>query len=293
MILKLWIPAFAGIQSLFLELIVNLSSLLLAASGIFYLAAFFLHLGSFSGAKMNRAAFAFLRVGFLVSTFFLAAEAIDRGFFLPVANLAQALAFFAWSLAFIYLVLLVKVQSESFGLILSPILTLLVFAAFFSKGIQDSRPLNPALLNPYFVVHIISAFFSYACFTLSFSAGLLYLIQHRQLKTRNAGTWYHKLPSLEELERLIYQPILWGAPLLIVTLAVGFIWSKASFGEFWIWDPKTLATAVTAILYLAIVTLRGTSFLRGRQAAVLSLIAFAFVIVSFVGVRFIASSHNL
>jgi ABC-type transport system involved in cytochrome c biogenesis permease subunit len=261
-------------------------------AGICYAAAFVFHLFSFSGMKTNRPAFALVRIGFLVSTFYLAAEAIEHGFFLPVANLSQALAFFAWSLAFVYLVLLVKIQSESFGLILSPILTLLLTGAYFTQTAGEPLAVKPVLLNPYFVMHIISAFFAYASFTLSFAAGILYLMQHRELKMRHAGTFYHRLPSLEELERLIYQPLLWGAPLLIVTVIVGFIWSKAAFGEFWIFDPKTIATAITALLYFVILYLRSVSMLRGRQVAVLSLVAFGLVIFSFVGTRFIGGSHS-
>ena len=51
------------------------------------------------------------------------------------------------------------------------------------------------------------------------------------LKSKNAGTFYHKLPSLEELEKLIYQPMIWGASLLGLAVVIGLVWSKAAMAS--------------------------------------------------------------
>ena len=272
----------------------SIAFLLLILTCVLYGLSFIMHLRSFSGKEGHRFAFALMRIGFLCATFYLAAEATQQDFFLPVSNLSQALAFFAWSLAFVYLVLLVKIQSESFGLILSPILFILLVAAGVSKALLPVSAVSTseAFSNPYFVLHIAGAFFAYASFTLSFSAGILYLIQQRELKVKNAGTFYHKLPSLEELEKLIYQPLIWGTPLLALAVGVGMVWSKLAYGEYWLADPKTILTMMAGILYTVILGLRYGASLRGKQAALLSLATFALVIFSFVGTRFIQSSHN-
>lgn len=273
----------------------TLSFWLLVLSGVFYGTAFVFHFLSFSGAyeKGHRFALTLMRAGFLVSTFYLAEEAVESGFFLPVANLSQAMVFFGWCLAFVYLVLLVKIQTDSFGLIMAPILGLLALLGMLSKmWIPAVEPPKPILMHPYFTLHIASAFFAYASFTLSFSAGILYLIQHHELKTKKAGTFYHKLTSLEELERLVYQPLFWGAPLLVIAMAIGFAWSKSVFGEFWLFDPKTIATLVTVIFYAVLLYLRAASVLHGRQVALLSLVAYVLVVFSFVGTRFLEGSHN-
>ena len=274
----------------------KLSLTLLTLSGVCYSIAFFYHLLSFWGVREDgyRPASAFMRIGFLIGTFYFAAEAIEHGFFLPVANFSQAAAFFAWSLAFVYLVLLVRIQSESFGLILTPILLFLMGSAAWSAARTGgpAESVLPTLLNPYFTVHIASAFFAYASFAISFAAAVLYLMQHHELKAKHAGKFYHKLPSLEELERLIYQPILWGAPLLLAAVAIGVVWSKSAYGHYWLQDPKTLATAATAFVYLAILYLHYVSAQRGKQPVVLSVIAFMLVLFSFVGMRFVQGSHN-
>lgn len=271
----------------------NISLVLLTLSGFCYFVAFLLYLISFSTTwgKTKHPAFFLLRLGFFLGTFYFAAEAVEEGFFLPVANLSQALAFLAWAIAFVYLVLLVPVQHESFGLVLAPLLSLFVTGACLTAK-AASLPPPQIMMNPYFVIHIISAFFAYASFTLSFAAGVLYLIQYRELKLKHTGRLYHKLLSLEALEKLIYQPILWGLPLLVITVGIGFVWSKAVYGEIWLLDPKTVAILATLGLYSIILYLYYISSFRGKKVALLSLVAFFFLLFTFVGTRFMEGQHN-
>lgn len=270
----------------------TLSLTILILSGAGYLLAFLFYLRSFFSTEeaSHRAASLSMRIAFLLATFYFAAKAVENNYFLPVTNLSEALAFFAWSLAFVYLVLLARKQSDSFGIILTPVLILLMIAS----GLSFYRSAEPMSLphNPFFTVHIVSAFFAYASFAISFAAGALYLIQNHELKAKRAGTFYHKLPSLEELEKLMYQPMIWGAFLLLSAVGIGFIWSKSAYGEYWVFDPKTIATLVVVFLYFAILAFRQFSVLRPKRGAVLSLVAFMLVIFSFVLPRFIEGSHN-
>ncbi len=265
---------------------------MLSLSAAAYLAAFFLHLGSFRdpAARTHRPGFALMRVGFLLATFYLVTEAVRRGAFLPIAGMSEALAFFAWSLAFVYLVLLVSAQIDSFGLILTPVLLLFTAVAALTAVPGSGGYQVPP--NPVFMLHILAAYFAYASLTISFVAGILFLIQSRELKARRAGTFYHKLPSLESLENLIYQPMIWGASLLLAAVILGFVWSLTAFGELWLLDPKTLAASATSLFYFFILCLRYRASLRARKGALLALAAFALVIFSFVGTRFIEGSHD-
>lgn len=270
----------------------NLPFFILVVSAMVYGVSFLLHLSSFRNAqrKNHRRAFTLMRLGFLLSTFYFAAEAMQKNVMIPVAGLSEALAFFAWSLAFVYLVLLARAQSDSFGLILTPVLLFLT-----SGAILTSHPGSvsfPLPQNPFFMVHILSAFFAYACYAISFAASVLYLIQNHELKSKQAGTFYHQLPSLEELEKLIYQPMIWGTCLLMSAVMIGFLWSKSAYGVFWMRDPKTVSTVATTLVYFVILYLRFVASLRAKKGAVLTLAAFILVLFSFVGTRFIEGSHN-
>jgi len=270
----------------------NTSALILGFSAALYGSAFLLHMVSFFGnhEKVHRTAFRLMQTGFITATFYFIVEAATLATFFPVADIAHALAFFSWSLGFVYLVLLSQIRSDSFGLVLTPVLAALMISACLTEVLPSKGSVPPA--NPFFMLHILCAFFAYASFAISFAAALLYLIQRHELKTRRAGAFYHKLPSLEELERLIDQPMFWGASLLVAAILIGFYWSKTAFGVYAFSDPKTIATFLVTLLYGVIVALRFGSHLRAKHAAVLSVAAFALVILSFVGMRFIQGSHN-
>jgi ABC-type uncharacterized transport system permease subunit len=270
----------------------NLSLTLLWTSCLFYLLAFVFHAFSFQapGKEKHALAFGFMRLGFLVSTFYFFAEAVEHRYFLPVTHASSAMAFFAWSLGFVYLVLLVGIQSEPFGLILTPVL--LAFSTLAGLSFRaDAQPLGLPE-DAYFAVHVVTAFFAYACFTISFAASVLYLIQQRELKSKQPGQFYYKLPALEALEKLIFQPMVWGAGLLLTAVTVGFLWSKAAFGSYWLADPKTLAALATVACYAAILYLHYIFALRGQRVIVFSLVAFGMVIVTFLGMRLIDGSHQ-
>lgn len=270
----------------------TLSIELLTGSCLFYFTALVFHVFSFWGTGRERHGVGFMcmRIGFLLSTFYFFGEAVEHRYFLPVTHASQAMAFFAWSLAFVYLVLLVRIQSESFGLILTPILWGFSLLACISYR-ADSLPVTfPA--DAYFAVHVVSAFFAYACLTISFAASVLYLIQQHELKSKHPGRFYHKLPALEALEKLIFQPMVWGACLLFLAVGVGFLWSKAAFGSYWFSDPKTVATLSTVLCYGIILYLHYVVSMRGKRVVVFSLVAFGMVIVTFLGVRLIEGSHS-
>jgi ABC-type transport system involved in cytochrome c biogenesis permease subunit len=271
---------------------VTLPLSILCAAGLLYLVAFLLHLVAFLGGweRANRWALVWVRVGFLIHTFFFFfSEPVVAGAYghtplpIPVSSFGQVMAFFSWALAFVYLVLLSRIQSESFGLILAPLLSLLVGMGLlkFSAG---QIPMASGL-DPYFILHLGTAFFAYASFTLSFVAGILYLVQYRELKQKRGGTFYHRLPSLEALEGLIYQPMAWGVFLLVLAIGVGLLWAKSAFGTYWLGEPKTITTIGIALFYLALVYVHYGRSSRGKRVVVMSLIAFGFVFLNFFGMN--------
>ncbi len=270
-------------------------SLLILAS-FFYLMAMVGHVLSFADLRErgHQEAVWMLKVGFLISSIYFVFEAYQRHSFLPVVSHDQVLVFLAWSLAFVYLVLLSQSRSDSFGLILMPILLALTVLAIptrlFCKDLHST--LKPELMTVTFAVHIMSAFLAYACFGLSFAASILYYIQHRQLKTKQTGCFYHKLPSLENLDRLLTHAIGWGALLLAIAVGVGIYWSKAAFGHYWIFDLKTIVTVCWIFLYIRLFEGRLSSRRSARSTAFWAAACFLLVMISFIGLRFVPKSHD-
>lgn len=263
-----------------------------------YGVALLFHVLSFTGImkKGGRAGYGALQAGFLLGTLYFLSRGLQSGYFLPVVNMSAALAFFAWTLAFVYLVLIGKARTESFGLILALILFILVLGAVMTHGrgrdIQAMFRAYPYLLNPYFALHVVSAFFAYASFTVSFVASVLYLVECRELKNRQASGFYHKLPSLKRLERMVSRPLLWGIPLLLITVVSGFVWAKSAFGSFMLVDPKTIVTMMLLGFYGTILWRYWLTAVRGKEIASLSVLSFAFIVAGFITTYLLSCRHN-
>ena len=264
--------------------------LCLLISALFYFSAATLYVISFLSGNLKNEdkAFFMMRLGFVLASVYLSIEALQYGFKFPILNFSHVLAFFSWALAFLFFIPLARLKARSFGLILAPALFLLNSAAIW----HAPDPAYSMNVKIYFVLHIVFAFFAYASLMLSFTAALLYLIQHHELKRRRAGTFYHHLPNLEVLDQLTYQPMIFGIVLLICAVAVGMLWSHDAYGQVWMNDPKTFLTFITIGLYGFLISLRFGTAMRNSRIALLSLLVFCFLIGSFIGGRYLTGKHS-
>ena len=63
-----------------------------------------------------------------------------------------------------------------------------------------------------------------------------------------------------------------------ITLIVGSIWGRPTWGTYWVWDARLTSTAILFFLYLGYLALRRTGATadeRGKRCAIAALIAFA------------------
>ena len=267
----------------------SLSLILLSLVVGAYFSALVLFVRGFLGAdrEMGRWAGHLMELGFLLQTIWIFAEMFAGSrmspaeFHLPVTNVGEASGFFAWSLAFIYLVLLRRLQIEAFGLVLIPVLLIFLIPSFFSFPV--SRTLLAYFGDPYFLIHILTAFFGYASFALSFIGASLYLFLDQALKRKSPVQIYREFPPLEDLERFVFRTIFWGLLLLGGAILTGALWSKTVFGSFILKEPKSLASLLTWVVYLVIMYLHTVLSIKGRQIVRMSLIAFVLVLFTFLG----------
>jgi len=157
----------------------------------------------------------------------------------------ETLSFLAWTIVGIYLLVEWKYKVYVLGSIVSPIaFVLLILMAIISEGKID---VPPYLHSVWFPLHVGFAFLGNALFSLAFAAGIMYLIQERQVKGHHLG---------------------------IIT---GFIWSKEVWGTFVNLNPRAVSSIITWLLYATLLTGRVTVGWRGRRAAVLAITGFAIV----------------
>ena len=143
------------------------------------------------------------------------------------------------------------------------------------------------------IVHTVSSLLSYVAFLTAFGAGGLFLIQERQIKRKRMGVLFHRLPSLDQLERVNVLAIGLGFALLTVGLSWGLVGSRLLRGVWWTGDPKEILSATLWICYLILWLARLLATMRGRRVAWLSVGMFCVVLFTFVGAgTFLGSWHH-
>lgn len=142
------------------------------------------------------------------------------------------------------------------------------------------------------IVHMSCSLLSYVAFLVAFIVGWLFLIQERQLKQKHMGWWFHRLPSLDRLDRMNVFAIGVGFSLLSIGVACGLIGARLWHGRWWTGDPKECLTAVLWASYLILWLVRLRATLRGRRVALLSILGFSLALFTLLGAtRWLPSWH--
>lgn len=226
--------------------------------------------------------------GFVLLTVFFFLRWQSTGF-LPVSNMFESLAFFIWAVALVYLVVEYFFNLPTLASFLLPII--MVFSIIATIVARGPDAMDPKLKSVWFFLHVVFAFIGYAAFVMAFASALMYLLQRRQLKSKKSfSSILHKLPSLEVLDNLNQKLINMGFPLFTISIAVGIYWAHESniLGPDWNKDPKIVFTGITWLLFAALFHIRLLSVVRGKRVAHLTIVAFIFMLLTFLGSKFLA-----
>ena len=140
------------------------------------------------------------------------------------------------------------------------------------------------------VVHTACSLLSYVAFLVACVAGILFLVQERQLKRRTVGVLLQTLPPLETLDQVNFTAIGIGFWLLTVGVVCGLLGSKQLLGRWWTGDPKEYAALLLWGCYAGLWLIRLRATLRGRRVALLSALGFSLVLFTFLGVSHLLPS---
>ena len=227
-----------------------------------------------------------LGAGAVLHALDLAARGLQAGN-IPVANFAETLSFLAWVTALAALILIVRPRMFVIGAYAAPAIAI---AMGVSTAMSSERRLIlPAPLQSVWLpIHVSLAIVGYAMFILAASVSLVYLAYESRLKAkRPLKTNTERMPSLEKLDRINYSLLVWGFVMLSAAIITGAIWADATWGHFWSWEPKESWSLVIWILYAALLESRLTVGWRGRRSAALTIVVFAVLVSSFVGVSLV------
>ena len=210
----------------------------------------------------------------------------------PLSNMYESLVFFSWCIAFLYLLWERKLKSKAMGALALPFAFAFNAYASLAPGISAKiDPLIPALQSNWLHAHVITCFLSYAAFAISCGVSIIYLVKLRKEREGEKDEGVTGLfPPLDSLDELIYRTIAVGFPLLTIGIVTGAAWADYAWGAYWSWDPKETWSLITWFVYAIFLHARFTRDWRGRRTAMLSIIGFVAVIVTYFGVNFFISS---
>ena len=238
---------------------------------------------------IHRIAYAFLLAGFLSHSIGLVLL-IGQIKQLPVTTLPQTFSLFAWAIVGSYLAFQLKFNIRVLGTFVSPlaVIFMLLSSAIPGKIIPTSQLSE----NFWLILHVTTIFIGNAIFALAFCAGIMYLLQERQIKTKSFGLLYRRLPSLETLDSLNSVCLTFGFPLITIGLISGFVYAGAVLRSFWHWDPKEILAVITWLIYAVLLHERLAVGWRGRRAAIMAIIGFSIILVTFVGATLVLKGHH-
>lgn len=142
------------------------------------------------------------------------------------------------------------------------------------------------------LLHMLCSLLSYGAFLVAFVAGVLFLVQERQLKHKRMGLLFHRLPSLGALDRINFLAIGAGFALLSLGMALGLIGVRVWLGRWWMDDAKTYLAVVLWFAYLGLWVMRLRATMRGRPVAFLSVLGFCLVLFTFIGASWLRPSAH-
>ena len=132
----------------------------------------------------------------------------------PITNLFEVFIFLAWSVALIYMLVGAAYRLSLMGAFTAPLVLLLQGFALIAP-IDTRHPVN-AQVNSWLEFHASISLVAYGAFALACIAGVMYLLQERQLKTHHLHSIFYHLPPLTNLFAAITRLLWWGFALYTV-----------------------------------------------------------------------------
>jgi heme exporter protein C len=128
-------------------------------------------------------------------------------------------------------------------------------------------------------VHVPSAWIAMIAFLVVFVCSILYLWRRDER---------YDMVSASAAEI--------GVVLTGLTLALGSIWGKPTWGVWWTWDPRLTSTAILFMIYAGYLALRGFTEdpeRRARWSAAIGILAFLNVPIVYLSVRWWRTIHQI
>jgi len=245
-------------------------------------------------------------LAWLVQTAYLVNLGLDRHT-IPVTTAFESGMVLSWMVGLIGLYLMAhSTRHTAVGLFVLPlVIGLATVAAWWAPRESDWQHWG-GVTAFWGTVHGIFLMAGAVFSCIAFAAGLMYLAQSHRLKTKKPPRIGLALPSLEQSERVNRGAITLAFPLLTFGLVIGVILGVLTHRQHggpimvttaplsWT-DPKVVSMIITWGVFAVLLHARFRPAMRGRSMMMLSIIAFAFLVFTWVGVTALKlpTTHNV
>ena len=142
------------------------------------------------------------------------------------------------------------------------------------------------------ISHAFIIFASYAAFALALLTGVLFLAQESRLKHKDPRVLDASALPLELLDRINLYAVIAGFALFSIGMLEGSRLARLEWGSYFNADPKELWSLATWAAYAAVLGLRLTRGLRGRRVVFLSVMSFALLAFTALGVNYLTATRH-
>ena len=212
---------------------------------------------------------AMMAMAFVFQTAFL----VERGKAIghcPLTNLFEVLVFLSWSIALFYFLIGPAYRLSLLGMFTEPLVCLLQIVALLAPVDMPHQPFPPH--SRWLEFHAAVSVMAYGAFAMAGVAGVMYLAQERQLKTRRLGAIFFQMPPITDLATANLR-LLWTGLLLLTigqasAVAIGvkvaprvLIWGAAMWGSYLLlllarrWGPRRISLLSVVVFVLSVLAL--------------------------------------
>jgi len=175
-----------------------------------------------------------------------------------------------------------------------------IFLAYGVTWYEGTMPPVPSLQSYWAKIHVPIVVSSYAAFLVAFVFSCMYLFKYYAEQSAPGARgdtlvarWLSALPSLAQLDVIVYRAVAIGLPLISIGIITGAMWAKEAWGAYWQWDPKETAALFSWIIYLAYMHLHTRHSWRGLRTSWVSVVGFLSIIFCYLGVNiWISGLHS-
>ena len=158
------------------------------------------------------------------------------------------------------------------------IAALVVVAASIFRGVTVEPDVTQGDVQRIMYVHVPAAWLAFLAFGITVIGSIGWL------RTRNRR-WDRLAASSAEI----------GVLFTGLAILAGMIWARPVWGQFWVWEPRLVTTALLFFVYLGYLALRRAVIdpvQRARRAAIMGIVAFVQIPIVYQSVNWWRSLHQ-